>query len=83
MSETGVYLSHEGVAVRAGAGSYTPSAPANKVKATMHSFECWQMAARGNCWTSEGFITQKSCHGNKVRFTLTYMSFQRLVAEHI
>ncbi len=52
MAKTGVYLSHEGVAVRAGMGSYTPSAPHNKVKATMRSFECWQMAARGNCWTA-------------------------------
>lgn len=49
MSKTAVYFSHGGVAVRAGVGSYTPPAPRNKVKATMHSFECWQMAARGNC----------------------------------
>lgn len=53
MSNTVAYLSHEGIAVAAGLVNYIHSATFNK--AAMHSFECWQMVARGNCWTSGPF----------------------------
>lgn len=56
---------------------FVTSSPGNKVKAMMYSSEWWQMAARGNCWTTEGFITQQSCHGSKMCYsTLAHMFFQ-------